>query len=105
MDEYEKALNEFFRVYNGLKKIYIMSLQINFKPQDQDIKFSLEVIRTQGKNRKIILKVKEDSDTEAFKKAHEELLRYYKLRKGEQDGTGQKKRDMVAEWSNHGGVN
>lgn len=81
MDEYQEAVKEFFKVYNGIKKIYLLSLAINFKG-DEETKYSINITRQQGKEIKTIIRVKENSDTEAFRRAKAELLRYYKVNTG-----------------------
>lgn len=78
--EYEEALHEFFEAYNGMKKKYKLTLDIRFMG-DEETKFSI-FITWHMEESKIIVRVKEQTDTEAFQRAKEELLRYFKLREG-----------------------
>lgn len=79
--EYEEALHEFFEAYNGMKKKYKLTLDIRFKG-DEETKFSLFITWHREIESKIIVRVKEETDSEAFQRAKEELLRYFKLREG-----------------------
>lgn len=78
--EYEEALHEFFEAYNGMKKKYKLTLDIRFMG-DEETKFSI-FITWHMEESKIIVRAKEQTDTEAFQRAKEELLRYFKLREG-----------------------
>ena len=76
MDEWKKAVHDFYEVYHQLKKKYQLTMQSHFGADSNWI----EILRGTGSNKTQIVKVVTDSEDDAlcYKRALYDLIMYDK---------------------------
>lgn len=78
MDSYEKAEKEFYSLYAPLRKKYNLRSHIHFSMYEDGL---IEIREYEGeKEKRLVCKVREESDTDCYIRAKEELI-YYKNNK------------------------
>lgn len=74
--ERRKALREFYSIYRRLQKVHNLRLHSHFSIYDDGL---IEIWEYKGDQRtRAICKVKEESETECYKRATEALISYEK---------------------------